>query len=124
MSLLCVRCGRPVTASAESYEVFEKMHYVCFHYEFEHDDTDVDVECRAGGCPSGAVDEARAAVVATARRLAADGSWANVSVGDFLDAFAAWIEDSEGYYIDQPRVPPRSGWVVVNDALEASRIHD
>jgi hypothetical protein len=27
------------------------MHYVCFHYEFEHD-TDVDNECEAGGCPS------------------------------------------------------------------------
>lgn len=28
------------------------MHYVCFHYEFEHGDIDVDMECSAGGCPS------------------------------------------------------------------------
>jgi hypothetical protein len=25
---------------------------VCFHYEFEHGDTDIDEECSAGGCPS------------------------------------------------------------------------
>jgi len=28
------------------------MHYVCFHYAFEHGDIDVDQECTAGGCPS------------------------------------------------------------------------
>ena len=33
-------------------EVFERMHYVCFHYEFEHDPSDPDEECNAGGCPS------------------------------------------------------------------------
>jgi hypothetical protein len=31
------------------------MHYVCFHYEFEHDPADPDEECYAGGCPSSAV---------------------------------------------------------------------
>jgi hypothetical protein len=31
------------------------MHYVCFHYEFEHGDLDVDEECGAGGCPSAVV---------------------------------------------------------------------
>jgi hypothetical protein len=31
------------------------MHYVCFHYEFEHSG-DVDRECSAGGCPSRRVD--------------------------------------------------------------------
>ncbi len=46
----CVRCGRPV--ASVDYETFERMHYVCFHYEFEHGDRDVDVECSAGGCPS------------------------------------------------------------------------
>jgi hypothetical protein len=28
---------RPVALSREQYDVFEQMHYVCFHYEFEHD---------------------------------------------------------------------------------------
>jgi hypothetical protein len=47
----CVRCRKPVEASAADYDVFEHMHYVCFHYEFEHRG-DPDVACRAGGCPA------------------------------------------------------------------------
>jgi hypothetical protein len=50
--LICVRCGRPVRVNREQFEVFERMHYVCFHYEFEHDPSDPDEECNAGGCPS------------------------------------------------------------------------
>jgi hypothetical protein len=50
--LTCVRCGREVRISRDSYEIFERMHYVCFHYEFEHDPYDPDEECDAGGCPS------------------------------------------------------------------------
>jgi hypothetical protein len=50
--LTCVRCGREVRLNRESYEIFERMHYVCFHYEFEHDPYDPDEECNAGGCPS------------------------------------------------------------------------
>ena len=46
---ICRRCHRPVLTD---YDVFEGMHYVCFHYEFEHDPADVDSECSAGGCPS------------------------------------------------------------------------
>ena len=41
-----------MVTSREQYDVFEQMHYVCFHYEFEHDPTDPDTECSAGGCPS------------------------------------------------------------------------
>lgn len=48
---ICVRCGRSVEASRADYDVFEKMHYTCFHYEFEHGG-DPDVECSAGGCPA------------------------------------------------------------------------
>ncbi|MGX7678692.1 hypothetical protein ACSMXN_18405 [Jatrophihabitans sp. DSM 45814] len=48
----CKRCGRPVRVNADRYDVFEGMHYVCFHYEFEHDPADPDEECNAGGCPS------------------------------------------------------------------------
>jgi hypothetical protein len=33
---LCVRCGKPVTVHAGEYEIFEKMHWLCFHLEFEH----------------------------------------------------------------------------------------
>lgn len=48
---ICRRCGREV--ASPDFDVFEQMHYVCFHYEFEHDPADVDAECSAGGCPSG-----------------------------------------------------------------------
>lgn len=51
----CARCGRPVVIEWDRYEVFERMHYVCFHYEFEHDPVDPDEECSAGGCPSAAI---------------------------------------------------------------------
>lgn len=47
---ICRRCDLP--AATPDYETFERMHYVCFHYEFEHGDIDVDEECTAGGCPS------------------------------------------------------------------------
>ena len=48
---VCRRCGREVLANQDQYDVFEGMHYVCFHYEFEHTG-DPDVECEAGGCPA------------------------------------------------------------------------
>lgn len=50
----CRRCGRPVATS--DVDLFEGMHYICFHYEFEHNGVDVDEECSAGGCPARRVD--------------------------------------------------------------------
>lgn len=47
----CRRCGLPVIAYAADFETFEEMHYVCFHYAFEHEG-DPDIECTAGGCPA------------------------------------------------------------------------
>jgi hypothetical protein len=55
--LRCVRCRRPVVRSRDEYDVFEKMHWVCFHYEFEHGDYDVDAACRDPACPSRMIDE-------------------------------------------------------------------
>jgi hypothetical protein len=54
-TLSCARCGRPVNVSRADFETSERMHYVCFHYEFEHDPVDPDEECGAGGCPSAAI---------------------------------------------------------------------
>jgi hypothetical protein len=51
---VCRRCGLPVEANAEDYDIFEQMHYVCFHFEFEHRG-DPDVECPAGGCPAAGI---------------------------------------------------------------------
>jgi hypothetical protein len=50
--LLCRRCGRPVGVSAAQYKTFKQMHYVCFHYEFQHHPEDPDQECKASACPS------------------------------------------------------------------------
>jgi len=43
--LTCERCGRVVTASKDLFhDVFERMHALCFHLEFEHSG-DPDVPC-------------------------------------------------------------------------------
>jgi hypothetical protein len=51
----CQRCHRPVIRNRANYETFERMHWSCFHYEFEHDG-DPDVACGDPGCPARAFD--------------------------------------------------------------------
>jgi hypothetical protein len=48
--LLCIRCGEVVRVNAESYEVFERMHWLCFHLEYEHR-ADPDEPCEDTSCP-------------------------------------------------------------------------
>ena len=50
----CSAAAVSSSASVDRYDDFEQMHYVCFHYEFEHKG-DPDVECAAGGCPAAGV---------------------------------------------------------------------
>ena len=57
----CRRCDRPVVREAYNFEVFERMHWSCFHYEFEHQaagsaDDDPDIACRDPACPARAFD--------------------------------------------------------------------
>ncbi|WP_165956758.1 hypothetical protein [Kribbella antibiotica] len=50
----CMRCGKPVQETREDYEVFERMHWDCFHFEFEHNlygDIAEDVDCGQPSCP-------------------------------------------------------------------------
>ena len=47
---ICVKCNKPVVENAEQYEVFEKMHWLCFHLEFEHEG-DPDIPCDDVSCP-------------------------------------------------------------------------
>ena len=47
---ICRRCSRPVEVYADQYDVFEGMHWLCFHLEFEHDG-DPDKACGDPGCP-------------------------------------------------------------------------
>jgi len=49
-SKICIRCGQPVVANADSYDVFERMHWLCFHLEFEHSG-DADRACEDPSCP-------------------------------------------------------------------------
>ncbi|MDX6242237.1 MAG: hypothetical protein QOG10_7186 [Kribbellaceae bacterium] len=126
-SLECQRCRRPVRASAATYEVFERMHYVCFHYEFEHDPADPDEVCSAGGCPSGALVGGLEQAAATAQGLALDANaaeWENDTLDRYLGALAAWLVDSNGYYLNQDRVPPSNAWEVIVDALNAARTYE
>ena len=48
-SLKCTRCGRPVVSQANHYHTFERMHWVCFHLEFEHQG-DPDEPCGDPSC--------------------------------------------------------------------------
>ena len=104
------------------------MHDVCFHYEFEHGDTDVDLECRAGGCPSASLAGGQDRVIAIARELASDAAagepWTNSVTHQYLAAFAAWLADSDGYYVNRGRIPPGNGWEVVADALQAATVYE
>lgn len=124
----CRRCGRPVRVSAEQYDVFEGMHYVCFHYEFEHGESDPDEECHAGGCPSASLAGGRDRVIETASTLATEAAqgapWLNDTLPTYLGAFSAWIADSGGYYLNRHRVPPGNGWEIVNDALRAATSYE
>ena len=47
---ICKRCKQPVMLNADSYDLFEQMHWLCFHLEFEHEG-DPDMACGDPGCP-------------------------------------------------------------------------
>ncbi|MBX9158517.1 hypothetical protein ACTFR8_23255 [Bacillus cereus group sp. MYBK15-3] len=46
----CKRCGKPVVKGKKDYSLFEGMHWVCFHFEFEHGEFDPDEPCNDPGC--------------------------------------------------------------------------
>ena len=54
----CVDCGGPVVRNRERYDTFERMHWACFHYRFEHfgGAGDRDEACRDPSCPARAFD--------------------------------------------------------------------
>jgi hypothetical protein len=55
---LCWACGGPVIRERDRYLIFEGMHWVCFHFEFEHDHNDRDEPCDDPSCPMrGRLDE-------------------------------------------------------------------
>lgn len=114
--------------------MFEGMHYVCFHYEFEHEsakpDADPDDDCGQPGCPSAPAVAHRDRLVAAVRELLADWSdgqpanWDNHSLPEYLESLAAWLADCEGYYANRSIQVPWDGWQVAADALRAATIYE
>lgn len=50
--------------------------------------------------------------------------WTNDDVSSYLEAFGAWLTDSEGYYQNSgKKYPEISSWREIGDALVAARIY-
>lgn len=47
---VCVRCHKPVR-NAGNLGLFEGMHWICFHFSFEHINADPDDPCEDPSCP-------------------------------------------------------------------------
>jgi hypothetical protein len=119
-----VRVGRG------SYDVFEGMHYVCFHYEFEHDPADPDDDCGVPGCPSAPAVRHKDRLLGQVRELLADWSdgppanWDNKTLPDYLEALAGWLNDCEGYYRSRGVPVPWNGWEVMAAAMRAATVYE
>lgn len=130
----CRRCSRPVRVGRNNYDVFEGMHYVCFHYEFEHDlsnpDTDPDEDCGIPGCPSAPAAASTVRMASVVRALVEDWSagppanWDNHSLPDYLEALAGWLADCEGYYANKGVPIPWSSWEVMQEAMRAATSYE
>ena len=46
---ICVKCNKPVEVNRELYDVYERMHWLCFHLEYEHEG-DPDRPCNDPSC--------------------------------------------------------------------------
>jgi hypothetical protein len=46
----CRACGRPVIRNRQNYDLFEGMHWLCFHLDYEHTG-DTDTPCSDPSCP-------------------------------------------------------------------------
>jgi len=52
-------------------------------------------------------------------------SWENATLERFLEAVAAWVEDMDGYYLNQGRpVPVQPDWKVMGDILMAAKMYE
>ena len=76
------------------------------------------------------MDAGRAETVALLRRLLAEWSegtpadWENVTVPQWLDALAAWLDDCDGLYPNLGQPVPSDPWQIVRDAVQAARIYE
>ena len=50
--------------------------------------------------------------------------WENAALPAYLDALAAWVADSPGYYANRGEPVPSVDWQVFADALQAARSYE
>jgi hypothetical protein len=52
-------------------------------------------------------------------------SWENDDIGTYLEALAAWVEDMDGYYLNNDcPIPEKPDWKHVADMLMAAKIYE
>ncbi len=52
-------------------------------------------------------------------------NWENKDVGAFLEAMASWVEDMDGFYINQGLPVPKSpDWQVFADILMGGKLYE
>ena len=52
-------------------------------------------------------------------------TWENANLERFLEALSAWVEDMDGYYINQDKpVPQQPDWKVAADMLMAAKMYE
>lgn len=52
-------------------------------------------------------------------------SWENANLDRFLGAISAWVEDMDGYFLNQGKpVPQQPDWKVVGDILLAAKVYE
>ena len=51
--------------------------------------------------------------------------WENANLNSFLEAMASWIEDIEGFYLNQNRsVPDQPSWNMLTEIFLAARVYE
>ena len=52
-------------------------------------------------------------------------SWENSNLERYLEALGAWVEDMDGYYLNQGKpVPQQPDWKVAADMLMAAKMYE
>lgn len=52
-------------------------------------------------------------------------TWENCNLENYLEAISEWVEDMDGYYINQGKpVPTQPDWKVLGDILMAAKMYE
>jgi len=52
-------------------------------------------------------------------------TWENKDAGSFLEALASWVEDMDGYYLNEGKtVPKQLDWNVAANMLVAAKMYE